>query len=319
MDFDVQKILDASKGAELLDANGTPLLVMPGMRTLVDVSNFVDTFERTLPAPRRRRGLFQASDIDSLVRWGKDNATADMPMFAVGLEKLGNDGMWKKPELSLQVIGNYSAPIKGADGEIVPTAWHDFSGIYKFPVSEPWAVWCKGDGVAMGQGEFALFIEDRMADLARRDTSEQVPEYLQPLLDAYGEGAEATPNRLLELSRGMQLRANQTVKQAVRLESGEGEVQFVEEHTDNAGAKLKVPSLFWIRVPVFLDSDPKLVGVRLRYRLDGGKVKWSYSLYSPQIVVKDEFEKAVAEAESAGRTVFFGAPDMPPPAMRTAS
>lgn len=307
------------KGAEIINGDKpTPILTVPNDRRVVDMVPLIKAFEAVQSAPYRRRGLYSAADIASLLKWGDNNAVADQPIFAAGLETLAKPGMWKAPILSMTLIANYSTLDTEKGAGFNAPAWHDLQAQYRFPISEQWLAWAGGDSTWVDQGDFAQFIENRMPDLTSRvgDTAtgpgEAIPDYLQALIASYGDGAEGAPGDILTLSRGLEITVNSGVKAAVRLQSGETEISYTEEHSQGAAAgKVKVPSLFWIRIPLFLDSTPQLVGVRLRYRVLGGKVKWSYALYAPERVVADTFHAYVEVAIAAGRTVYFGAADLP--------
>lgn len=284
-----------------------PVLVLPEGFTLHGVQSHIDAFEKTQDAPYRRRGTYVAADIASLVAWMEAHTDDSAPVFGSGLESL--NGQWRNPKLALIGIGNYS------DGKENPD-WHDFRTRYDFPVSDAWKTWASahsepGAEKWMPQPDFAEFIEDRLHDISSPLRNEELSEAVTRFLEANKGVDAASPTRLFELSRGLKVMSESKVEMKVNLQSGETEMQYSEEHTGTGGRPLKIPGLFYIRIPVFFGQAPTLIGVRLRYRAGGGIVKWSCALFAPDMIVADEFKKACEFARVANRTVYLGTPDQP--------
>src|SRR5579872_2663807 len=284
-----------------------PVLVLPEGFRLHGLQQYIDEFEKTQDAPYRRRGTYIAADVASLIAWMETHTDDDAPIFGSGLESL--NGQWRTPKLALIGIGNYSS------GTETP-AWHDFRARYDFPVSEAWTTWAAahsepGKEKWLPQPDFAEFIEDRLHDISSPLRNEVLSEAVTRFLEA-NKGAEAaSPTKLFELSRGLKVMSNSKVEMKVNLQSGETEMQYSEEHTGTGGRPLKIPGLFYIRIPVFFGQEPTLISVRLRYRASGGVVNWNCALFAPDMIVADEFKKACAFAKTAGRTVYLGTPDQP--------
>ena len=97
----------------------------------------------------------------------------------------------------------------------------------------------------------------------------------------------------MELSRGLSVRENLQAKSAVNLDTGEGEIKWVSEHSDEEGRPLKIPNLFLICIPVFENTGVAYrIAVQLRYRLRDGKVTWIYTMYRVELI----FDHAISEA-----------------------
>lgn len=281
-----------------------PFVVIDAGRKLVSAADIVNEFEKTQPAPYRRRGTYYAASVESLLAWMSSHTVEEAPVFGVGLEKL--NGEWRSPKLSLVGIGNYSKGDK--------PAWHDFNVKFAFPVAFPWTVWAKGHSddekpVWFKQDQFAEFIEDRIYDLSSPERGEELSEAVTRFLEASGKKDAATPAEMFKISRELKLYSDAKVETKIDLQSGETQLKYSEEHTGPAGRPVKIPALFYIRVPVFAGQPPVLIGVKLRYRAAGGTVAWSYSLFAPDMVVAGEFEKACAAVRHSGRPVYLGAPD----------
>ncbi len=286
-----------------------PFIVTDDGRELHSVQKLVTEFERTQPTPYRRRGTYKAADIASLLRWMTSQAQDDSPVFGVGLEAL--NGEWREPKLALVGIGNYSTDIENP-------AWHDFSARYDFPVSIQWKTWARfhaeeGDPAAkwFDQAEFAEFIESRIHELSTPQRNEALSEAVTRFLEASGKKDAASPAELFKLSRDLKIFSDSKIETKIDLQSGETVMQYSEEHTGPSGRPVKIPSLFYIRIPVFFGQPPVLIGVKLRYRAGRGSIVWSYSLFAPELIVADEFAKACDQVTKEGRTLYLGAPDIP--------
>src|SRR5258706_13976892 len=95
------------------------------------VDDIVRAYEKVRPEPFRRRGIYKAADLTSMLAWMENNCVAASPIFASGAEKLA--GNWKAPDLTFIGIANYS------DGD--KTAWHDLRVEYPIAVTDAWKVW----------------------------------------------------------------------------------------------------------------------------------------------------------------------------------
>ncbi|HYD07187.1 MAG TPA: DUF2303 family protein, partial [Reyranella sp.] len=226
----------------------------------MDVHSLQDIVDRHLPVPVRRKGTIEIVTLDSLIDIGK--------RFRDGNSVIFGDPKMDAP--SLLIVFNYSREggdqITGLDGQGV--ARHgDHKALYKFPLSDEWKAWLGGNAQPMKQGDFAAFIEDRIADVEMPD-----PQFLGNITEAaaggdFGEkspmeqlanlarllgGTFATPAQLVELSQGLSIRENQRIKNSQNLNSGEGSLTWEATHTGEDGKPLKVPNLFLIAIPLFI-------------------------------------------------------------------
>ncbi|WP_164982664.1 DUF2303 family protein [Leisingera sp. NJS204] len=86
------------------------------------------------------------------------------------------------------------------------------------------------------------------------------------------EGRYGQLTQLLQMSR--QFQVYETSDLALVSDTGEGEIQFLNEHKDAAGQPLKIPKLIIIAIPVFMGGAAYRMPVRLRYRKAGSTVKF---------------------------------------------
>lgn len=144
--------------------------------------------------------------------------------------------------------------------------------------------WLENDGSYMGITEFSHFIEDNMSDLVL------MPQDWQP---PFGKSV-ASPADMLTLSRGLEVRVNQTVRNTARVASGEVEVVFATENTRQDGTPLTVPEWFGIRIPIFVGSDPVVIPMRLRYHVMEGQISFAYVFFNFDQILEEEVEAQTA-------------------------
>lgn len=88
------------------------------------------------------------------------------------------------------------------------------------------------------------------------------------------------------------------------------QLSYETEHRADAGAPLKVPSLFLLGIPVFDRGPLYRIPARLRYRLNGSKLTWIVTRYRPELSFHDAVDDYALQIESAtGLPVFRGAPE----------
>lgn len=177
--------------------------------------------------------------------------------------------------------------------------------VYPFPLSEEWKAWNKADGVKMGMADFAAFLEDRIVDVVSN---------VQPSSDAAKDfmaktgGNLASATKLIEISRGLQVNEASTLRSANNLSSGEAELLFTSQHLDQSGAKLVLPNLFMISIPVFARSAVNWqILARFRYRKSGEGIVFWYELWRADLVFDAAFVEACdAVKEATGLPLFVG-------------
>lgn len=181
---------------------------------------------------------------------------------------------------------------------------------YAFPISDEWKLWnsknSTGDkAVKFDQADFAMFIEDRVMDLASPDDTER-----GELEEKFGTKF-ATPSEMLSLSRGLDLNISSRVKEVRNLQTGEAQVMFDEVHEDGKGKPMKVPGLFVVRIPLFVGGGPVRIVTRLRYRKDGVGLAWFIQMYRPDLVIRERLTADLAEVgDKTGLPTFEGTPEV---------
>lgn len=267
--------------------NDASIIVLPEGRHVESLQPLIDAYRK---APRRIKGEARIGDMDS---------------FLAHVKRFGDvkgSGIFATPNPTAPVVVavyDYSAPDA--------PAFHDHRARYAPQFSDEWKAWAAQNDKQISQADFASFLEDRIGDVIVPDTA-GADSALQDFANLV-QGSLATPQRLIELSRGLAVTAELRAKQAVNLSSGEITAQFEEAHVGEGGQTVRVPSLFVIAIPVFYAGPAYRIPVRLRYRLREGRIAWSYALHRADKVFQHAFDEIVASARTSGLPVFVGSPE----------
>lgn len=241
-----------------------------------------DAFADYRDAPIRVRGTARHTRLDSFIAHVNRFKNVDTAIFAVD----------QGGAPSVTAVFDYHGETAGGPGADPAFAQHRAD--YAFPLSEEWKAWHKADGVKMDMGEFAQFLEDHIVDVEQvgdyASINDTVKQFVQTL---GGWAAVASPSKLIELSRGLQIYENSVVQDVRKLSSGEAQIAFSSEHVDADGKPLNIPSLFIINIPVFARSTVlDRVVVRLRYRKAAGVTFW-FELWRTDRVFDFAFDEAL--------------------------
>lgn len=309
MDFDAAAALDKLlalgriERVPLTTATDLPIgdvADVPQGHTLISLKKYLDEYA---PRPDRRVGTDIVQDLDSFASWMNRHKDTHSLLFC--------DTSPTKPRLVGIVDYHLAGPPSTPENAETALAADDrarfrgFRAQYDFPVDARWQAWRAVDGKALGQAEMAAFLEDHVLDLIAQDESldgdgnpiAPAPDTVTRFLALMG-GACARPNEMVALSRGLDVTLTGKVANRVNMQSGERALVYEEVHSNGNGEKLVVPQLFLIAIPVFHRSPLVYrVPVRLRYRIDGGKVVWVPTLFGAD----DIFDRAIRDAGSAAR------------------
>ncbi|TWD58143.1 uncharacterized protein DUF2303 [Agrobacterium vitis] len=253
-----------------------------------NIKSLKDQIESYRQGPKRRMGKASTTTLESFIDLLKRHAAdTETAVFA----------STSYPNLELTAVVNYHTTDK--------VAGHgDHRISYAFPITPEMAAWLKMNTQTFSQGEFAEWLDEHCADLAEA-TEEERQQYEVLFKERFAE-----PFRLIELSRDLEISVGGKVKQNIRLASGERSLVFEETHSDSNGQPISIPGLFMLSVPAWVDGDPVRIPARLRYRVRGGEISWSYQLYRPDIALRDQVKKDLETvAENTGLPVFEGKPE----------
>ena len=297
---DASAIIEALKelhGASVLDEAELPhelrgqLVALPKGMVLQDLRGFLDT---RLEAPRRTKGTARHTTLASFIDAVNRFKVLD------GETRMGT---------SVFAIDDMSAPkllcVVDYHGHDDPR-WGEHLIEYAFPLSDEWRAWDAAFKKSMSQSDFAAFLEDRITDVIEVGA---VGERGQRMAESLGLSLAGSAS-ILALSRGISIKAETKVQSVTNLSTGEGKILFEEKHHDEAGGAVKVPGGFVIGIPVVRGGPLFQVFSRIRYRLSGGAVVWSFTPHRQDAVFRAAFEEACGEVrEKTDVPLFYGTPE----------
>ena len=257
-----------------------------------------DAFADYRDAPIRVRGTALHTQLDSFIAHVNRFKNISTSIFAIDDRE--------KP--SVTAVYDYHAETDFQSGLDIEPAFAQHRSSYAFPLSEEWKAWHKADGEKMDMGQFAAFLEDRIVDVEAITDYASVNDTVKQFVNTLGGwGTVASPSKLIELSRGLQIYENSVVKDVRKLSSGEAQIAFSSEHVDADGKPLNIPTLFIINIPVFARSTVlDRVVVRLRYR-KGSTVQFWFELWRTDRVFDFAFDEALQKVrDETELPVFIG-------------
>lgn len=225
-----------------------------------------------------------------------------------------------KPTLTCIADYHGAGPVDIFAIEGDPSARHcHHRAVYDFPLSKEWKAWMKVSGVGLDKYDLGEFIEAQAKDIM-----DPTPAVLKGVLSDNNlpwenrlietamkiEGRYGQLSHLLAMSKQFQVHETSNLTVKMNRDTGEQEVQFLNEHKAPDGKPLNIPNLIIIAIPVFLGGAPYRMPVRFRYRKSGGEVKFILSIYNPEKAFEAAFSEAVDEAaEKTSLPVFMGRPE----------
>lgn len=254
-----------------------------------------DIFDVYRNRPLRRRGTAKLGRLESFIEHVLRFKDGDSAIFA--------DESPAAPKLTAVLDYHLAGPIVA-----VEPRFGEHRAIYPFPMSPEWQAWFGQNAKAMSMVEFAAFLEDHIVDVLPEPG--ELSETAQRFVSATG-GKFATPSKLIEIARGLQVNESSVVKETRNLSSGEAEIAFDTTHSGADGKPLKIPNLFIIAIPVFARADVsyRLIA-RLRYRKTPAGLLFFFELWRPDLVFTDALEEAVERVRTdTGLPVFMGSPE----------
>lgn len=285
--FGEHKVVDLNH-----DGIKVPVMVLPDGRNVSSIKRFIDEAREH---PKRREGTSAMQNIDSFVAMTNRFKGDHSAVFGICKAE--------EADLSLTTVFDYHDPADTKDGT---PRFMSHKCVYRFPVSDEWKAWMVMNDEWINQNDFAEFLEEHIIDVAAPpafDSKPDLTEFEKHLLNLISTlGSKFTgPSGILELSRGLSIRTEETLQQRQSLATGEMALTFSNEHKNTEGGKLMVPDLFLINIPVFKNGANYLIPVRLRFRKDGPKLLWKFLLHRTELIVNHAFnegcEKVKAETE----------------------
>lgn len=244
--------------------------IVPQGYKLENISQAVEQMQLT---PRRKRGSIQLKDLDSLLTYCTDMNVADGSANA-GFIYADPDGR------KITAVFN--------DHRNEEPGWRDHQAIFKAEYTPEFDNWMRHNKQAKTQTEFAEFIEDNLADIT-----------------------EPAAQSLLEVATTIQAKTDINFSSAKRLQNGQVQLQYTEAIDARAGANgaMEIPKEFALGLRIFKNGEGYKLKARLKYRLNGGSVKFWYELDRPERAIEDAFAGYVTTLrEKSGYQLLLGTP-----------
>lgn len=193
------------------------------------------------------------------------------------------------------------------------TSFNDHRAQYQMVASKEWKNWMDKDGRGMSQSEFAAFIEDNALDLivpptdGAKDADKAIMGLAKTLNTKY-----ASPSQMMELARGIKIHESASGAAAYDMQTGDTTIEYasISKASTKDGNKLAVPGMFLLGIPVVMNGDAYRIPVRLRYRMDNGRVVWFYQIYKPEKYLKDAFDDICVNAQKEAEVpLYHGSPE----------
>lgn len=266
------------------------VVVAPAGKVLHDLRTILD---KRLPAPRRKVGTSTHTTLDSLIGHANRHRIGPSVLFA--------DDSPSAP--ALLAVYDYH---EGGDDS---PRFGEHRARYAFPLSEEWVAWMAAAGQDrwLPQREFAELLEARIVEVLEPTKLGVITKELSEKLGL----TLANQAALLSAAKGLSVRVNLNITNAVTTSSGETELVFETKHEAKNGGPLTVPNAFAIGIPVFRGGTPYALLARLRYRVtDAGAVVWGVRFHRAEVCFREAFTEACTKAQKeTGLPLFYGAPE----------
>lgn len=262
------------------DDEGTAVVVVSNTdsdgNTSVEVaSDIMAALDSRLPAPRRRAGVVQLTEVASLIEHVKRYGDESTVIYA------------NTKALAFAVVydENPAGPAGGKIGS--GTAWREFRATYACPRSPEWIAWTGSSDAAMRQEQFADFLEQRLEDMA---AAEGFPK----------------PIELLTIARQLHIKTKGEFRREVNPTNGDN---ILVCKTETETGSTQIPRAFALAIPVFEGGARYHVEARIRFALVGGVPQFSYTLHRRAEIERDAFDEVRSRiASETGRLVLAGSP-----------
>lgn len=284
---DVKELIEKYFEPRVLRVDGTGgLVIAPQGMNVAHVKRFVDE-ERT--SPEILKGTTALHTCESFIEFANRYKSDNSAIF------------YNKNKQQITCVFDCATKEK--------TSFEEHKAVYSFPFSKELRAWSDNNGEKMSQYDFAMFIEQNVLDLAEPPAPDVESSALKEIRMRCG-GLYAPVNKMVELSKGIAVRADEKAVIKHNLNTGEATINFTSEHTDINGDAVKVPNMFVIVIPVLDGGKAYQLPCRLRYRLNNGSVIWWYEVINLdkaiELAVNEELE---AIKENIGLPVYYG--DLP--------
>ncbi len=157
-------------------------------------------------------------------------------------------------------------------GDVRKPEFLSHKALFQMVLDERWKTWAAKSEKQFNQVDFAEFIEDQATDI----------------LDPPGAA-------VLEVARDLKASISGSFESKVVPKNGSVALRYSETVNGKVGSgSIDVPEFFTLSIPVFYGEEPVTVSARLRYRIAGGQLTFTYKLYRTAWLVDQAFQRAAA-------------------------
>lgn len=269
-------------------AEASVLLVPNGMR-VVDVKPYLDKFRRF---PERPTGTSEHQTLASIIDHANHYRTEATAAFAEIAPAAA----------SLLVVYDYHLVTERArDADEAGARWCNFGSRYLFPLAPEFLAWREKSGKDLSQADMAAFLEDHLQEVCATDDAGERTTKLAETLGV----TIASASSLLGFARRSAATVNLFVAEKRNTTTGAVELIYQEEvnHQTEDRASITPPGVFAILVPVLQGGTAYRLPVRLRAKVSGRSIKWSFEVYRIDnaftLAVEEELARFTTETVNA--------------------
>lgn len=228
--------------------------------------NITEQIENTLPTPSRKKGHIKVHSLESLLHYAADqNAMHTGYIYA---------------DSNTRTI---TAVFNDQKSEH-QTGWRDHRVSFTAETTIEFDRWFANNKTTVSQEDFAIFLEDNIADI---------------------NNGEA----LLSVALSLQAKTEVNFNSSRRLDNGQVQLTYTENiEARAAGGALDVPREFTLGIRIFKNGEGYAIRARLKYRLQSGKVRFWYELDRVENAIDDAFNGYIEQLKECGYTVLLGHP-----------
>lgn len=247
---EIARLVTEGLAAKSVTGGNTEFIVIPDGHQVKSLAEF--KYNEHAAAPERIKQTVNVVDAVSFIEYHKLFSDSNTRIFA------------DESGLNVLAVLDYH----GAGGnEVGGARWGSHKLNLALVFSPEWDLWSRQNNQKMEQMAFAEFLEQNARDIV-----------------------EPAAAAVIDTARELEGKTEATFGASARTQSGAHSITYNETTTAKVGNnKVEVPDKFKIRVPVFFGGDKVDIEALLRYRVEGGKVKFFFTLIRPKEAVHAAF------------------------------
>lgn len=145
-------------------------------------------------------------------------------------------------------------------------AWARHTATFKATLTPEYQAWRDIDRKHMGQVTALEFLEERSVDVI-----------------------DPSPADIMDIIMNFDALKRVTFKQSTRLHDGQRQFVYAEEN--EVRGQINLPEMISLRLPVYEGMEPDVIKVRIRYRIDDGKLTFAFLINGRPKLEMTAFER----------------------------